>query len=120
MRWRSATVSLTAECVSVTDLSLRSTDRQTEDEAMQTISSEFPKYPLPHVPQPNEPMRPQVQQPTILVYERQGWEYEVVSRNVDQLLSQDELNAFGKDGWELVGVVPLPNTVQFYFKRVVK
>jgi hypothetical protein len=100
-------------------LSLRSIERQTEDEDMQSNVSEFPKYPLPHVPQPNEPQRPQVQQPTILVYERQGWEYEVVSRNVDQVpLSQGELNALGKDGWELVGVVAVPNTVQFYFKRM--
>ena len=94
-------------------------DRTTaEDEAMQSNISEFPKYPPPHVPQPNEPLRPQVQQPTILVYERQGWEYEAVSRNMDQLLSPDELNALGKDGWELVGVVPLPDRVQFYFKRI--
>jgi hypothetical protein len=69
---------------------------------MESNVSEFPKYPLPHVPQPNEPQRPQVQQPTILVYERQGWEYEVVSGNVDQLpLSEDELNA-----------VPTKNSVQ--------
>jgi hypothetical protein len=86
---------------------------------MQSNVSEFPKYPLPHVPQPSEPQRPQMQQPTILVYERQGWEYEVVSRTVDQLLlTQGELNALGKDGWELVGVVALSNTVQFYFKRI--
>jgi hypothetical protein len=26
--------------------------------------------PLPHVPQPNEPQRPHVQPPTVLVYER--------------------------------------------------
>jgi hypothetical protein len=54
-----------------------------------------------------------------LVYERQGWEYEVVSGNVDQLpLSEDELNALAKNGWELVGVVAVPYTVQFYFKRM--
>lgn len=84
---------------------------------MQSNVSEFPNYPLPHIPQPNEPLRPQVQQPTILIYERQGWEYQVVSRSMDQLLSPGELDVLGKDGWELVGVVPLPNTVQFYFKR---
>jgi hypothetical protein len=62
-----------------------------------------------------------MQQPTILVYERQVWEYEVVSRNVDQLpLSQGELNTLGKDGWELVGVAALLDTVQFYFKRILK
>jgi hypothetical protein len=78
---------------------------------MQNNVSEFPKYPVPHASQ--------AQPPTILVYERQDWEYEVVIRNVDQLpLSQGELNALGKDGWELVGVVAMPNTVQFYFKRI--
>jgi hypothetical protein len=90
-----------------------------EDGAMQSSVSEFPKYPLPHVPQPNEPQRPQAQTPTILVYERQGWEYKVVSRNAEQSpLSQDELNVLGKAGWELIGVVASSNTVQFYFKRI--
>jgi hypothetical protein len=28
------------------------------------------------------------------------------------------LNALGKDGWELVGVVQVQATVQFVFKRV--
>jgi hypothetical protein len=42
----------------------------------------------------------------------------VVSKEVDQPLTQDELNALGKDGWELVGIVPLLNTVQFYLKRI--
>ena len=51
-------------------------------------------------------------------YERQGWEYRVVSKKVDQPLTQEELNALGKDGWELVGIVPLLNTVQFYLKRI--
>jgi len=86
---------------------------------MKSTVSEFPKHPSPQVPQPNEPQRPHVQPPIVFVYERQGWEYEVVSRNADQLpLSQDELNALGKDGWELVAVVPLSNTVQFYLKRI--
>jgi hypothetical protein len=33
-------------------------------------------------------------------------------------LSEDELNAFGAVGWELVGVATLTTIVQFYFKRV--
>ena len=84
---------------------------------MKSSVSEFPKHPLPQMPQPTEPQRPQAQQPTVFVYERQGWEYRVVSREVDQPLTQDELNALGKDGWELVGIVLLLNTVQFYLKR---
>lgn len=94
-------------------------DRSTaEDGGMKTNVSEFPKHPLPHVP-PTEPPRPHAQPPTVFVYERQGWEYKVVSREADQApLGQDELNALGKDGWELVGVVPVSHTVQFYLKRL--
>jgi hypothetical protein len=86
---------------------------------MKTNISEFPKHPLPHVPPAPELQRLHVQPPTVFVYERQGWEYRVVSRATDQApLGQDELNALGKDGWELVGVVPMSDTVQFYLKRI--
>jgi hypothetical protein len=34
------------------------------------------------------------------------------------MLSEAELNALGKDGWELTGIVSLPNSVQFYLKRI--
>lgn len=98
---------------------LRSTGGQSEDDVMKSNVSEFPKPPFPPVPQPNEPQRPHVQPPTVFVYERQGWEYKVVTSDSDQrMLNQDELNALGNDGWELVGVVTLPNAVQFYLKRV--
>ena len=71
---------------------------------------------IPHTPQPQQP---QVQPPTVYVYEKLGWEYRVASRNVGEpTFSEEELNALGRDGWELVGVVTLPNKVQFYFKRV--
>lgn len=87
---------------------------------MKTHLSEFPKHPLPHVPPVQEPQRPHVQQPTVFVYEKQGWEYKVISRNTadDPRLSEDELNALGKDGWELVGVIALPAVIQFYLKRL--
>jgi len=82
--------------------------------------AEFPKHPLPYTPQPQQPQHPHVQAPTVYVYEKQGWEYRVTTRNVadESGFSEEELNALGRDGWELVGVVPLPNNVQFYFKRV--
>jgi hypothetical protein len=80
---------------------------------------EFPKHPLPHVPPTPEPQRPQ-QPPTVFVYEKRGWEYKVVSRNIadDPQLGEDELNALGKDGWELIGVVPFQSRVQFFLKRL--
>jgi len=82
--------------------------------------SEFPKQPLPHVPQPVQPERPHVQPPTVFVYEKQGWEYKVLGRNTaeEPLPTEAELNTLGRDGWELVGVVPFAGGVQFFFKRV--
>jgi hypothetical protein len=86
---------------------------------MKTSISEFPRRPPPHVPPP-EPQRPHAQPSTVFVYEKQGWEYRVVSRNIadDPRLPEDELNALGKEGWELVGVVASSGTVQFYLKRL--
>jgi Domain of unknown function (DUF4177) len=82
--------------------------------------AEFPKHPVPHVPPPQGPQQPRVQPPTVFVYEQQRWEYRVVSRSVgdEPIVIEDELNALGRDGWELVGVVALHRDVQFYFKRL--
>jgi hypothetical protein len=51
------------------------------------------------------------------VYEKQRWEYKVV---VQDAMSGEELNALGAEGWELVGVVALPEKPQFYFKRALR
>jgi hypothetical protein len=86
---------------------------------MKPQTAEFPPRPLPHFPQPQQPDRPHVQPPTVFVYERRGWEYRVVTRNADEhALTEDELNVLGKEGWELVGVVPTAGVAQFYFKRM--
>jgi hypothetical protein len=87
---------------------------------MKTHIAEFPKHPLPQIPYPQSPQQPRVQPPTVYVYERQQWEYRVVTKNVadEPILSEGDLNALGHDGWELVGVVPLPTAVEFFFKRV--
>jgi Domain of unknown function (DUF4177) len=50
----------------------------------------------------------------VYVYEKQRWEYKVI---VQGAVTEEELNALGADGWELVGVVALPERTQFYFKR---
>jgi hypothetical protein len=94
-------------------------NKQTEDGGMTTSVDEFPKHPFPHVPPSPEPQRPQMPPPTVFVYERQGWEYKVVTRSASgDAMPEDELNALGHDGWELVGVVPLADTVRFYLKRL--
>ena len=87
---------------------------------MKTHLNEIPRRPFPNVPEPEQPQRPRVQQPTVYVYEKQAWEYKVVTRNIadDSVLSEEELNAIGASGWELVGVVTLQSKAQFYFKRV--
>jgi hypothetical protein len=56
----------------------------------------------------------------VYVYEKQAWEYKVLVKDVtgEDMPSEQEMNALGKSGWELAGVVPLPGKVQFYFKRV--
>jgi hypothetical protein len=87
---------------------------------MQIHAAEFPKHPVPNIPQPQQPQRAASQQPMVYVYEKQAWEYRIISRNVadESPLSDDELNDLGRGGWELVGVAPLPGKVQFYFKRI--
>lgn len=82
--------------------------------------SEFPKRPLPHLPPRQEPRVAPVPAPTVFVYEKQEWEYKVISRNSDTeaLPDEAELNALGKDGWELVSIVTVVNNVRFYLKRI--
>jgi len=82
--------------------------------------SEFPTRPSPHgPPAPHGPSRPHAQPPTVLVYEKQRWEYKVVNTNADEEahLTEAALNALGEDGWELAALVHAPSTVRFYLKR---
>ena len=82
---------------------------------MKPYVAEFPKHPLPHVPQPQAPQQTRVQPP--IVCEKQQWEYLVLSRHLDQRArGEDELNALGSDGGNFVGVVPQPPQLQFFFK----
>ena len=80
---------------------------------MNTNLSEFPKHPRPDAP------RSSTQPPTVYVYEKTTWQYKVMTRTVDEKpLGEEELNALGKDGWELVAAVSQPKAVQFYLKRI--
>ena len=84
---------------------------------MATKLSEFPKPPLPHTPAPTQQPSPaRVQMP--IVYETVEWEYRVVTRETGASLTEDELNALGKDGWELTGVASQASATIFYFKRI--
>jgi hypothetical protein len=85
---------------------------------MQSPLIEFPSRPHPHVPAPVQPQPPQGHAPTIYVYEKVAWEYRLIEKDLaDDSFSEADLNLLGRDGWELVGTVPLTAKVQFYFKR---
>lgn len=56
--------------------------------------------------------------PIVYVNEKTVWQYKLLTRDLDKTLSEEELNTFGKDGWELAAVLPQGNIVHFYFKRL--
>jgi len=70
---------------------------------------------LPQLPTTSEPIVH-----TIYIKESPIWEYKQIIRNLktEQLMNEEELNKFGKDGWELVSVVANTKTARFYFKRL--
>ncbi|WP_425396970.1 DUF4177 domain-containing protein [Aeoliella sp.] len=44
------------------------------------------------------------------------WEYQVISQSANTIASKP-INQLGKEGWELVTVVPNSGNVHLYFKR---
>jgi hypothetical protein len=85
--------------------------------SMDTPVVELPHHPVPHVPPVQEPSRPQVQAPTVIVYEQLQWEYRVLRADVTAGPAEEQLNALGRDGWELAGVASFADAVHFYLKR---
>ena len=72
--------------------------------------------------QPSQPpVNPEARLPMIYVKESPVWQYKQVIRdlNTEQMLNEEELNKFGEQGWELVGVVTNGATAHFYFKRLI-
>ena len=68
-------------------------------------------FPPPHHPTPGGRVEP----PWVAVVAR--WEYRDVVRDASSLPSEQELNALGDQGWELIGVAPVVERVHYYFKR---
>ncbi len=53
--------------------------------------------------------------PTLTVYEKPRWEYKFILRTL--VLSEEELNSLGAEGWELAAAVNDGSSINFYFKR---
>lgn len=79
---------------------------------MMPFTTEVP-FPPPAAPHPGTPLEP----PSVWVEPR--WEYRDVIRRADDEapLSEAELNALGREHWELAGVVSAGGVVHYYFKR---
>lgn len=60
--------------------------------------------------------------PVPMVYESDElvWEYKLLSRNLskEDVPAEDELNALGRDGWDLTGIFTDSPFVHMYFKRL--
>jgi hypothetical protein len=72
----------------------------------------------PDAPGPNEPIRP----PMVYIEKPVKWEYKQIVRNLEneKPLDEAELNALGKDEWEMTGVAQHASIAYFYFKRLVE
>ena len=72
----------------------------------------------PWEPGQHEPIRP----PMVYIEKRLTWEYKQIARNLksEKPLDEMELNALGKEGWELTGIAQYPPMTCFYFKRQVE
>ena len=84
-----------------------------------------PTRPLPIIPPPTPPQEPDAPvvapliTPVVYVQEKQVWEYKVVQRKAGEPgpVDEAELNTWGADGWELVGVIPHGTATVYIFKR---
>lgn len=82
--------------------------------------SKFVFPPVPPIPTPHQPETPHVPASMVYVQQTTAWEYKQLTRDLsnEQTPTEDELNALGKDGWELAGVVTSQSIAHFYFKRL--
>jgi hypothetical protein len=72
-----------------------------------------PLLPYPPAETPALPL------PLISVGEKPTWEYKRVVRNLtrEEVLTENDLNELGAEGWELAGIVAASPLAYFYLKR---
>ena len=68
----------------------------------------------------NFPSGPAPIMPMVYVKGKTVWQYKLLTRNLvkEEVPTELELNALGKEGWELSGIVTDHPIVRFYFKRL--
>lgn len=68
--------------------------------------------------EPKQSARP----PMIYIEKQLKWEYKEIIRNLERENPPDEaeLNALGKEGWEMSGVAQQLPLAYFYFKRLIE
>ena len=71
---------------------------------------------------PDQPQSSPIHPPIPIVYEKQKliWEYKQVICNLakEKAPSEEEMNRFGAEGWELAGIFTDSMLAFFYFKRL--
>lgn len=69
-------------------------------------------------PEQEPPEKPQ--SPIVYVGENPAWEYKLFIRDLelDNAPDEEEINPYGADGWELVGLFVHANMLYCYFKRM--
>ncbi len=72
---------------------------------------------VPEVPSPTPQPLPVPHLEPPMVYVPATWEYRHLRKPSGQAPDEQELNALGAEGWELVGVSTEPDGVHLYFKR---
>ena len=76
--------------------------------------NENPKiYPSPS--DPAEPVTPVIYEEDVAVFEYKHLEHDLQQA---EPLSEEELNKFGNDNWELIAVFTHNDTAHYYFKRL--
>ena len=75
---------------------------------------------VPEIPTPAPQPLPIPHLEPPMVYVPPTWEYHHVHSAAGQSLDEQQLNALGAEGWELVGISTEPDGVHFYFKRQVR
>lgn len=91
---------------------------------MKIVMEQIPPYRPLDVPPllPYQPATPSTMPaPFVHVYKTGQWDYKCILRNLTLagMLTEDELNTLGAEGWELTSVVNDSPLVYFYFKRPV-